>query len=308
MDNPFVHLDSPNDLTEGQKQYPLHRYDHQAMHTQFEILTTHSEPDYARQASYEAFLLLDRLECDLSRFISNSDVSRINRSLFQSVIISEKTAQCLHMAEKMEKKTGGAFNIKMGSIIEQLQKDYEKPVDTRFLAYTNLELDLKRYRVLLNHKHALLDLGGIAKGFAIDQMAASLQEWNIESALIHGGQSTVYAFGDYDHQSGWPVSCSNPFQKNVFKLIRLNFQALSASGLYKGLHIIDPRNGKPAGSNQAAWAIASSATEADALSTAFMIMSRKEISRVCKSNKYRGLKLIERNKKTEFFYCGNWNQ
>jgi hypothetical protein len=55
----------------------IHRFSHNAMATIFEILVSGADERYARQAAWEAFKLADRLEGDLSRYIENSDISRI---------------------------------------------------------------------------------------------------------------------------------------------------------------------------------------------------------------------------------------
>ena len=56
----------------------LHRFSHKAMATIYEIFIVHEDANYAQQAAYEAFFELDKLEQELSRFIENSDISRIN--------------------------------------------------------------------------------------------------------------------------------------------------------------------------------------------------------------------------------------
>ncbi|MFC1568704.1 FAD:protein FMN transferase [bacterium] len=305
MDNNAMHLDFTGISDQDKDKGQIHRFDHQAMHTQFEILTTHPEPYYASQVAHEAFLLLDHLEYDLSRFISNSDISRINRSPFQLILISEDTIQCLRTAQIMEEKTNGYFNIIIGRIIDLYKNQTGQPIDIALSAQKHLELDMDRYLASLTHDQAIIDLGGIAKGFAIDRMTALLRDWDIQSALIHGGQSTVYAYGDYDDQSGWPVSISDPFQEQGLDIFRLDNQALSASGLEKGSHIINPKTKQPVAQNQASWAITTTAIEADALSTAFMIMTKDEISSLCQEYMdYGGLKLIGQDGGSELYHFG----
>ena len=81
-------------------------------------------------------------------------------------------------------------------------------------------------------------------------------------------------------------SCLDVVQKpllQIFAELDLSKQALSGSGLEKGLHIIDPRTAKPVRSKHTAWSLVPDAASADAISTAFMIMSNKEIEQLCKN-------------------------
>jgi thiamine biosynthesis lipoprotein len=81
---------------------------------------------------------------------------------------------------------------------------------------------------------------------------------------------------------GWPLTLSNPDnRKQILACPCLQGRALSGSGLQKGQHIIDPRTAQPVKGKLAAWASASNAATADALSTAFMVMSPDEIRQYC---------------------------
>jgi thiamine biosynthesis lipoprotein len=86
---------------------------------------------------------------------------------------------------------------------------------------------------------------------------------------------------------------------------------VSGSGLQKGPHIIDPRTGWPVKDKRAAWAFANSATVADALSTAFMIMTDQEIEQYCLSHpEVRALVILENRqaKKDKILHFGRWNE
>jgi thiamine biosynthesis lipoprotein len=150
-----------------------------------------------------------------------------------------------------------------------------------------------------------LDLGGIGKGFALDKALALLADWSIENALIHAGTSTAVAIGsaphDLDTKSsgaqrlisekkdmspspwGWPVGVGGGWPcPDAPRSIFLSGRALSGSGTeVKGSHILDPRTGNPAKGHIAAWASHPSAAIADALSTAFMVMSTEEVETYC---------------------------
>jgi len=123
----------------------------------------------------------------------------------------------------------------------------------------------------------VVDLGAIGKGYAVDQMIALLRDWSIEEALVHSGESSVFALGS------WPVAIRNPErQEETLGSVELRDRSLSGSGLLlHGRHIIDPRTGQPVHGKHGTWAGAPSAAESDALSTAFMVMSPPEVEDYC---------------------------
>jgi thiamine biosynthesis lipoprotein len=103
----------------------------------------------------------------------------------------------------------------------------------------------------------------------------------VDEAVINGGTSTVLALG-----KEWEIGVGGPWGDKVgLTTVTLKNQALSGSGTeVKGAHIINPKTGKPAKRHLAAWAIHPSATVADALSTAFMMMEQKKIGQLCTAN------------------------
>jgi thiamine biosynthesis lipoprotein len=117
-----------------------------------------------------------------------------------------------------------------------------------------------------------LDLGGIGKGYALDRMAEVLDEWEIATALLHGGHSSVLALDAPPGLAGWPIEMGE-------RTLAARRRALSASGIRaQGEHIIDPRTGRPPNRRVAAWVSLeldgsrSPGAVAEALSTAFMIL------------------------------------
>ena len=87
-----------------------HRFAHEAMATVFEVVCTHEDPGYAAQAAQAAFALLDRLERELSRFLPNSDVSRVNAlDAGQGTRVTPTTMECLEIARRMYDLTDRTF-------------------------------------------------------------------------------------------------------------------------------------------------------------------------------------------------------
>jgi len=277
-------IEGPRELRE------VRRFSHEAMATVFEVYAVHPDERYAAQAAQAAFDLADRLERELSRFKSNSDIARVNHLVAgQSTRVSPSTLECLVIARHMFDLTGGAFDISIGT------------------GLPSLELDAEDFLVRATTDGVQVDLGGIGKGYAVDLMAELLEEWELRRALVHGGFSSVLALEAPVGLDGWPLTLSDPaVPSRVLTRLSMRQAALSASGVRKGDHIVDPRTGEPVRGRLAAWAAlprpgraavevpaegpAPSEAEgprlaagavADALTTAFMLLSAEEIAAIC---------------------------
>ncbi|MHC4574723.1 MAG: FAD:protein FMN transferase [Planctomycetota bacterium] len=269
-----------------------HSFSHEAMATTFQIVILNEDARYARQAARAAFDEIDRLEAEFSRFVENSDIARINNlAANQSVSVGLETFECLKTAAEVYAKTGGAFDITVGSLWHCWLNEDKTPrtpsEDQLNLARQRtgmhlLRLDEDEHTVQLLADSVQADLGGIGKGYAIDKMADLLREWGIDTAVLHGGYSSVLALAAPPGTKGWPVTLTNPADmKQTLACLYLQDRAFGGSGLQQGRHIIDPRSARPAAGRIAAWASATDAATADALSTAFMVMTPDEVSHYC---------------------------
>lgn len=273
----------------------LKRYCHEAMATTYEIIIVEDDEKYARQAAAAAFDEVDRLEGELSRFIENSDIARINNLPANVPLrLGLDAFDCLELGCRIYAETNGAFDITIGSLLgcwRDEDGDPRRPSqDDLNLAREHtgahlLQLDEQEHTVRLSVSPVQVDLGGIGKGYAVDRVAELLRDWSIDVALVSGGYSSVLALKGPEETKGWPLTLSNPADhRQILACPFLEGRALSGSGLQKGQHIIDPRTVQPVRGRLAAWASASNAATADALSTAFMIMSLDEIRQYCLSH------------------------
>jgi thiamine biosynthesis lipoprotein len=252
----------------------VHRFSHAAMNTVFEVHCVHPEAGYARQAAQAAFERLDRLEQELSRFIGNSDVSRVNGLRAGGVTrVLPSTLECLALAMALYELTDGAFDVSLGTGLPAL------------------ELDRERFSVRVLQGGVAIDLGGIGKGYAVDRMVELLGEWDIRQGLVHGGFSSVRALEPPAGGEGWPLTLSAPGRggREVLARVCAAQRSFSASGTEKGAHIVDPRDGRPA-PDRVTWVSvpsleggASPAAMAEGLSTAFMVLGLPEVEQLCRS-------------------------
>lgn len=270
----------------------VHRFAHAAMATTFEIVVQHEDKVYAQQAADAAFDEADRIEGELSRYIENSDIARINNlPAGQPLLVGIETFECLKVSADVYADTDGAFDVTIGLLLDCWRDEDKKPrtPSPEELAFARehtgmslLHLDEATHTVELTSSPIRVDLGGVGKGYGVDRMAALLREWSIDRALIHGGYSSVLALDAPQGAPGWPVTLSDPHDRSRI-LARLNLKngAVSGSGLEKGSHIIDPRIARPIEGKIAAWSVTPDAGTGDALSTAFMIMTPEEVRRYC---------------------------
>lgn len=287
-----------------------HRFAHVAMHARFEMVVAGGDANYARQASQAAFRELDQVEESLSYFRPSSDISRINALEPGAwAKVDQYTLECLQAAARVHRETGGAFDPTIRCILEcwkphgraeTVAPDAEALKAAR--GRTGMQLvviDEEACAVSVTVKGVKLDTGAIGKGYGLDRMAAVLCEWDIEQALCHGAWSTALALNPPPGEAGWPVAVGDPEGKTM-ETHFLSRRAISRSGQEFGTHIFDPRTGRPAEGKIGAWALTPTATEADALSTAFLIMSVDEIKTYCEKHPEVGaLLLVEKEGQRE---------
>jgi thiamine biosynthesis lipoprotein len=244
----------------------IYQLNHHAMATYFEVRIADEERTYAAQAAQAALDLLDKLESHLSRFRVNSDIAQIARlEPGEKMRLSEPTFACLAIAKKMERATLGAFSATAAA----LQAQTSLPQWDLLPEELAIQCDSGRLQ---------FDLGAIGKGFALDRMAELLRSWDCPSFLLVAGGSSILAGDPPKESAGWSCGLGDDHAPQRFFL---SHTSLSGSGLaVKGSHILDPRTGRPALRQNRAWALADTAAESDALSTACMVLSEPELEEV----------------------------
>lgn len=275
----------------------LHRYGHEAMATRFELTLVCEDITEANRAAAAVWDDIDALEQQLSRFIPYSDIGRLNGSEAGRVVdLHEAAMDCLTYGKEIWEQTGGAFDVTIGPLFNVLRYpdgSPRKPERAELeeakarCGYQHLDLNPKEFTVIPRAGNMQIDLGAIGKGYALDQAAAMLREnHGITNALLNAGTSTILGMGMRPGGEEWLVRAGAP------EPFALRDEAVSGTGFQiKGAHVIDPRSGKLVDMRRIIrWAVAPNATLADALSTAFMVMTRREITAFCRD--YPEVKVI----------------
>jgi thiamine biosynthesis lipoprotein len=264
------------------------------MATTFRIFTFYEDYSDAEHACSAAFDEIDWLEEQLSLFIPSSDISQINRLRSgRTLRIGHAAYECISLAKKLHDETGGAFDPTAGALISG-RRPWDEGADWQrgsvpaekeeiHVGMDFIELDVASHAIGVRTDFVTVDLGGIGKGYAVDQARTLLDDWGIETALISAGQSTMCGLGRLEHSLGWQMRVLNPQdEKTVLAHFVLPDGAVSTSATDNSQHLVDPRTGEPVNHWSATWAVAQSAALADALSTAFFVMKHAEITAYCR--------------------------
>jgi thiamine biosynthesis lipoprotein len=299
------YIGNPSPVIDGMK-----RFSHEAMATTYEVIIVHDDATYSRQVATAAFNEVDRLEAELSRFIENSDIARINNLPANKPLrLGLDAFECLKISNRLYTETNKAFDITIGPLLSCWRNDdgttrtpsqEELELARQHTGMHLLQLDEEEHTVELMSGDIQIDLGGVGKGYAVDKVAELLREWSIDIALISGGYSSVLALDAPANVKGWPLSLSNPAnRRQILSRPFLHNRAISGSGVRKGPHIIDPRTMQPVSDKYAAWSSTPDAATADALSTAFMIMTPDEVEQYCKIHEDTMAMLIPQEQEKE---------
>ena len=150
-----------------------HHFSHEAMATVYELYIVDEDEDYARAGAQAAFAEVDRLELEMSRFLSNSDISRLNAAeVGETVDLGLDTFECLRRAREMHEKTGGAFDISVGALYacwldedRRLRQPSEDEIEQahELTGMKHLEIDDEDFCAKVLTKGVQFDLGGSGK-------------------------------------------------------------------------------------------------------------------------------------------------
>jgi len=258
----------------------------------------------AISAAEDALNLIDDLEAQLTVYRETSEICRINEMAQQGpVTVEQGLFQLLNRSVKLTTETNGAFDLATGALIKAwgfYRREGRIP-PLKELAAAREVSGMKH--VILNDNQTIkfrrpgleLNLGGIGKGYAIDRVVELLQsKWGITSALIHGGGSSAFALGCPPGQPrGWSIALKHPWNEHPsLGTVYLKDRGLGTSAATfqffeynkkKYGHLLDPRTGWPAERTANATVMAPTATEADALSTAFFVLGKQSAIEHCRT-------------------------
>lgn len=245
------------------------------MGTRFELVLPGLDPVRERAAGEAALDAIAAWDARLSLFRRDSLIALVNREAAErAVALDAETFALLELCERVWRESGGAFDAALGRQMEVCGFRESSSRDAEPCGFEAVELDRATCSVRLLSQGAQIDLGGIAKGFALDVAAEVLRKAGVEQALAHGGTSTVIALGAPPGQEGWAIALE---RGTGVPTALLRDAALSVSAPHGRLnargegHVIDPRRGAPVPGDPLAAVVAPSGSLADAWSTALLV-------------------------------------
>jgi FAD:protein FMN transferase len=270
----------------------------------FRIVLYAADEAAARRASDAAYARVEQLNNILSDYEYDSELSALSRNAGtgQAVRVSDELWFVLTRAQRMSEESRGAFDVTVGPVVslwrharrEKKMPDAQRLEEARkATGFKNLKLDPKGQTATLLVPKMRLDLGAIAKGYAIDEALKVLKKFDIRSALVSGG-GDMAASEPPPGKKGWKVELmSSTGNTNVPPdFVLLKNRALATSGdMFQFVeldgkrfsHIVDPRTGLGLTDRSLVVVIAADCMTADSLSTTVSVLGPEEGLRLVRS-------------------------
>lgn len=251
----------------------------------------------SEKAMNESINKLREIDNNMSLSKSDSEIVKINNNAGKrSVKVNDGFLNVINKAIYYGRLSDGAFDISIrpvdklwgiGTKNERIPKEKEIKENLKFVNYKNIETDNFNKTVFLRNKNMAIDLGGIAKGYAADELVKILKENNIKSGLINLG-GNIYAYKKDKNDKPFNIGIQDPKEENgqTFAIIKVKNKSVVTSGNYERYfikngkryhHIMDPKTGAPSESGIISSTIISDKSiDGDALSTATFILGVKK--------------------------------
>jgi len=261
----------------------------------------------------EIFTAIEDIETKMTiNNTTSSEIIEVNQQAgIAPVKVSKDTFEVIKAGLAYSELSKGKFDITVGPLVKlweigfddaHVPKASEIEETLPLINYKNVEIDENNLTVKLTQPHMMIDLGGIAKGYAADVAASILKKHGNKQAIINLG-GNVYAYGEKANKADWKIGVQNPLSTRgeYLGIASVKNKTVVTSGTYERYfeqdgviyhHILDPQTGYPVENNLlSVTIITDSSMAADALSTISFALGVEE-----------GLKLIESIEGTEALY------
>lgn len=248
---------------------------------------------------------LENVDAKMSTYRTDSELSRFNASLSTDPFpLSPDTIAVFALAQAVSEETNGAFDVTVGPLVNAwgfgpdprgaLPTDEQIAALLERVGYQKLIVDAEHNTVRKTQPDLYCDLSAIAKGYAVDRVAAALDDAGYDRYMVEVGGETKTR-GHNPDGVPWRIGIERPVtdQRAVQRVVPLVDAALATSGDYRNYyevdgvrysHEIDPRTGRPIAHNLVSVSVIDArCTMADAYATAFMVLGAEEGLRVAES-------------------------
>jgi len=277
-----------------------YEFEQTQMGVPFRIVLYAPSKNLAEGAAAAAFQRIKQLNDIMTDYDSDSELSRLSRTSGQDqeVAVSPDLWTVLERAAELARRSHGAFDVTVGPYVNlwryaRRQGELPDPARlakaSRAVGYTKMQLDPRHHSVKLLAPDMRLDLGGIAKGYAVDQALRTLERFGITNALVSGG-GDIGVSGPPPGKKGWrielpPLDASNAPPARFLSVSQAGvstsgdlFQRFEVGGK-RYSHLIDPRTGMALTDHSLVTVIASNDFTADGLTKVMSVLEPKEALR-----------------------------
>ena len=274
------------------------------MGTEFTLLMECDRKEVARRVAESAWKRVAELEQIFTDYDGASEARRLAASAphRSAVPVSRELWTVCRYARTISEQTCGAFDVTIGPLTRLWRRAHQRKrlPDPKRLAeakegvgYRFLVIDSDRPKIQLTRPGMRLDFGGIAKGYALDEVLRTVQSAGIERALINGGGDLACLEAPHGAR-GWPVRIPAWFEPTPppTRYLPPDSAVATSGDRWKFLevegkrysHLIDPRTGWAVIGRRQASVLAERGMESDALASAFTIMDPTDAAR-CAANR-----------------------
>ncbi len=261
-----------------------------------------------KRAANIVFEEMKRIERLLSKYDPDSEVSKLNKR--GELSVSPETFFILKKAKEFWQASGGAFDITVGPLIGlwgftnnkyNLPQESEVKKALKLVGTDKIIFNERNNVVKFKLRGMSVDLGAIAKGYAVDCAVKKLKEAGIKGCLINAG-GQIHALGDRFGQP-WKIAVRNPRGKGFTGYLTLKDKAAATSGDYEQYfisqekrysHIFNPKTGYPADAGViSVTVVASCGLTADALATSIFVLGKAKGEELAKKFPETQIRIIE---------------
>ena len=271
----------------------LHRYEasRMSMASAYAIVAYGEDASALPRILEAAFDEVDRIDRLMSHYQPESPLSRLNREASHGPVpVDAELFAFIAESLRYSRESEGAFDITVGPLMKtwgffrgggRLPSPAEIEDVRARVGYAHVRLDPEARTICFDRPGIELDLGGIAKGYAVDRVVALLRREGVAAALVSAGGSTIYGLGAPPGRDGWDVTVQDPAGGDRPALtVSLKNRALSVSGSseksferdgVRYSHIMDPRRGRPVQGVLSVAVLTQTGTAGDALDNVFFV-------------------------------------
>ena len=264
----------------------------------------------------DSFDIIRDIEKKMSLNIDDSEINNLNKNGFNNFVnVSDQTLFVLKKSMEYSKLSEGYFDVTVGPLVElwgigsenaRVPSSDEIKSAISKIDYKSVQIDGNK--VKLDKDNMIIDLGGVAKGYAADEVAQYLKSKGVKKAIIDLG-GNVYTLGSKEKNVPWTVGIQNPLNEkrgDFIGVINVSDKSVVTSGVYerylekdgkKYHHILDPFTGYPVDNELLSVTIVSNESiDGDALSTSVFALGVQRGYELVKSLKDVEAIFVTKNK------------